>query len=143
MVASPAMRMAATSGPAELMVFHAVSSSEYSKGHETSPRASMVSPACSINASSLPGQASANVPTAPVGGGRQAITALRVVANSQSSPLPHATIAIDPPGLTTLLASRRALNGSSANWRALNPVTTSNETSAYGNASMSPQRKSP
>ena len=40
-------------------------------------------------------------------------------------------------------ASRRARTLSSANWKALNPVTTSNEPFSHGKASMSPTRKSP
>src|SRR5579885_3678124 len=101
-------------------------------------------PGLSINASIFPGSESANVPLAPGGGGgRQAMTALSVAANSQSSLLPHATMATYPPGIATLLASRSAFSGSCANWKELNPVTTSNEASLYGNSSISPQIKSP
>src|SRR5579859_6504378 len=129
-VSSPAARTAAASGPEELIVFHAVSSSGYVKGQETLPLARMVSPTCSIDASSLPGSASANVLAAVGGVGRQAITALSVMENSLSSVLPGVTIATYPPGFATLLASRSACSGSSANWSELNAVTISNDASA-------------
>ena len=41
------------------------------------------------------------------------------------------------------LASVRARNLLSANWKALKPATTSNELSGHGSASRSPVRKSP
>ena len=125
-------------------ILHAVSSSGYSNGHETLPLVRGVSPACSINASIFPGSESENGPSAPGGGGgTHAITAPKVAACSQSSTLPHDTIATYPPALTTLLASLSALTGFSAYWKELNPVTTSNEPSAYGNSSISPLLKSP
>ena len=58
---------------------------------------------------------------------------------SQSSTRPQLQIATRPPLRITRRASARAATKSAANWKALNPVTTSKLSSGQGSRSMAPQ----
>ena len=143
--ASPELLIASCVGPAPMNARTAASTSSKTIGQSTSSSSEAVKPAAASASTSLPGSESANIPLCfmlpSASSEKSGVTGLKTAAIPDSGTrvgITTATAARD-----TRAASLRARTLSSANWNALNPVTTSNASSSHGNASMSPTRKSP
>ena len=142
---SPEFRIASAVGPAPTKARCAAPAVSKVIDNAISSSSMAVRPATRSASSSFPGSDRANMPLrfilSSASGGYSGNNGLNTKATPDSPALVGTTTATGPR--ETRRASARARALSSANWKALNPVTTSKDSSGHGSVSSSPTRKSP